>query len=378
MLSCQLVLHAPSFMPFSVSLPFNAYFHGPHVDWAVPSLVTMFHLQNTFIEAIPNWSHGYQAARSSRSQESQELPEASPPHPPQATSATSPTTTETLTPEELELSRQHRATTRESSPAKKPRTDQGWEEFLISLSAKDVELSDLDFGLQQELRSSPQARAGFLALNFTSPEALHFDPDKANSRRLTSPRSDVSLTVNRSKLQHSSILEQYITHSQIDSMDARLTTLESTIDNKSLLLRGLPAAGFTMNNLDWNIFLHEEQGTRVALGLSITIQQLFHQYQIGPGLTTDVHRCSNLILQRPCPLLWLPPSLQQEREELLPADPRFFIWVDQYPPVRLRSGMSLPTSSTTHISSRTSFLAWTRAPTMSWRTWVQFAPVSPM
>ena len=87
-------------------------------------------------------------------QESQELPEASPPQPPQATSTTSPTTTETITLEELELIRQHRATTRESSPAKKPRTDQGWEEFLIALSAKDVELSDLDFGLQQELRSS--------------------------------------------------------------------------------------------------------------------------------------------------------------------------------------------------------------------------------
>ena len=53
MLSCQLVLHAPSFMPFSVSLPFNAYFHGPHVDWAVPSLVTMFQLQNALIEAVP-------------------------------------------------------------------------------------------------------------------------------------------------------------------------------------------------------------------------------------------------------------------------------------------------------------------------------------
>jgi len=72
-------------------------------------------------------------------------------------------------------------------------------------------------------------------------------------------------------------------------MDARLKTLESTIDNKSLLLRGLPATGFTMNNLDWNILLHEEQGPRVALGLSITIQQLFHQYQIGTGLTKDVH-----------------------------------------------------------------------------------------
>ena len=59
------------------------------------------------------------------SQESQDLPEAFPPHPPQATSTTSPTTTETFAPEELELIRQHRATTRESSPAKKPRTDQG-------------------------------------------------------------------------------------------------------------------------------------------------------------------------------------------------------------------------------------------------------------
>ena len=38
------------------------------------------------------------------------------------------------------------------------------------------------------------------------------------------------------------------------------------------------------------------------------------------------------------PPLWLPPPLQQEREELLPADPRFFIWVDQYPPVRRHSG----------------------------------------
>ena len=44
----------PKFHAFSVSLPLNAYFHGPHVDWAVPSLVTMFHLQNAFIEAIPN------------------------------------------------------------------------------------------------------------------------------------------------------------------------------------------------------------------------------------------------------------------------------------------------------------------------------------
>ena len=57
-----------------------------------------------------------------------------------------------------------------------------------------------------------------------------------------------------------------------------------------------------MNDLDWNIFLHEEQGPRVALGLSRTIQQLFHHYQIDTGLTTDVHRCNNFNVQRPCPL----------------------------------------------------------------------------
>ena len=221
------------------------------------------------------------------SQESQDLPEAFPPHPPQATSTTSPYYH--WDPHSRRTCRQHR-------------TDQGWEEFLTALSAKDVELSDLDFGPQQELRSSPQARADFLALNLTSPEALHFGPDKANSRRLTSPRSNLWLTSNRSKLQHLSILEHYNTHIQIDTMDTRLKTLESTIDNKALLLRGLPATGFTMNNLDWNILLHEEQGPRGALGLSITMQQLFHHYQIDAGLTTDVHRRNNLIVQRPCPL----------------------------------------------------------------------------
>ena len=85
-------------------------------------------------------------------------------------------------------------------------------------------------------------------------------------------------------------------------MDTRLKTLKSTFDNKTLLLQGLPATGFTMNNLDWNIPLHDKQGPRVALGLAIiTIQQLFHHYQIDTGLTTDAHRRNNLTAQRPRP-----------------------------------------------------------------------------
>jgi len=74
----------------------------------------------------------------------------------------------------------------------------------------------LDFGLQQELRSSPQARAGFLALNLTCPEALRFDPDKANSRRLTSARSDLSLTFNI----------------QIDTMDTRMKNWNPRLTTK--------------------------------------------------------------------------------------------------------------------------------------------------
>ena len=143
MLSCQLVLHAPSFMPFSF-IDLMLIGLCPHL---LLCLIYKTHLLRQFlIEAMD--------IKQPESQESQELPEASPPHPPQATLTTSPTTAEALIAEELELIRQHWATTRESSPASKPRTDQGWEEFLTALSAKDVEPSDLDFGLQQELRSS--------------------------------------------------------------------------------------------------------------------------------------------------------------------------------------------------------------------------------
>ena len=71
------------------------------------------------------------------SQDSQEPP--APPELPRPTSTPASSTTETLSPEELELIKQHRAST------KKPRMDQGWDEFLSALAAKDVELSDLDF-----------------------------------------------------------------------------------------------------------------------------------------------------------------------------------------------------------------------------------------
>ena len=95
-------------------------------------------------------------------------------------------------------------------------------QFLTPPPAKDVELSDLDLGLQQELRSSPQARAGFLALNLTCPEALRFDPDKVNSRRLTSARSDLSLTFNI----------------QIDTMDTRMKNWNPRLTTKHSYFEG--------------------------------------------------------------------------------------------------------------------------------------------
>ena len=47
--------------------------------------------------------------------------------------------------------------------------------------------------------------------------------------------------------------EQYYTQIQIDPMDSRIKTLKAKLGNKSLLLRRLPATGFTKNNPDWNL-----------------------------------------------------------------------------------------------------------------------------
>ena len=95
-------------------------------------------------------------------------------HAPRRGVSTSSTAT-ALASEELELIRRHAASTKEASPTKKAGTEPGWEEFLAALSAKYVALSDLDFGLQRLLRSSPQAWSDFLALNLSTPDSLHYD-----------------------------------------------------------------------------------------------------------------------------------------------------------------------------------------------------------
>eukprot|EP00435_Cladocopium_sp_Y103_P050936 s155_g15.t1 len=77
----------------------------------------------------------------------------------------------------LEMLQQFRKAKREESPTKQHNTDLDWQDFLEALAAKDVELFDLDFGLQQELLASAQARQEFLALNLTAPDTFHYDPE---------------------------------------------------------------------------------------------------------------------------------------------------------------------------------------------------------
>ena len=287
MLSWTLVAHA------SASC---CHFPSPHVVWlslstcwlgcALCFIMFHFYLHYTFY-----WSNSFpieaMEMKQPDAQESQELPV--PPEVPPPASAPASSTTETLTPEEMELIKKHRAATRASSPTKKPRTDQGWEEFLSALSAKDVELSDLDFGLQQELRASPPARADFLALNITTPDALHYDPGKGKLEKIDltknrpftdlqsveTPKLEIQeAQVKGAMLQYhkttflpnhrflleacrqfssNTILEQYHTQIPIDPMDSRIKTLKAKLGNKFLLLRRLPATGFTKNNPDWNL-----------------------------------------------------------------------------------------------------------------------------
>ena len=115
--------------------------------------------------------------------------ESQPPAVPEAalplTTASTHSTTETVTAEELELLRQFRASSsRTTSPPKKAKTEKGWSDFLQTLSAKNIELSDLYYSLQQELQASEQARIDFLALNLTTPDTLHFDPEQGSYQKL--------------------------------------------------------------------------------------------------------------------------------------------------------------------------------------------------
>ena len=112
------------------------------------------------------------------SQVSQEVPVQEPPAPATATSST-PSTTDALTAYELDFLRPFRASSsRGASPTQKARTDQSWDDFLQALAAQYIELLDLDYGLQQELWSSDQLRSGFLALYFSAPHTLHYDPEQ--------------------------------------------------------------------------------------------------------------------------------------------------------------------------------------------------------
>ena len=75
---------------------------------------------------------------------------------------------------------------RSSSPPKKAKIDPepAWQEFLEALAAKNIELSDLDYNLQKGLQTSEQARADFLAINLTTPDTLHFDPEQGKHQKI--------------------------------------------------------------------------------------------------------------------------------------------------------------------------------------------------
>ena len=225
----------------------------PHVDRAFPTVLswsftvshsTLCLLKQCLIEAM----------EPVKQPESQDSPEAAtayqpaePADPPRVTSTSTPFTTESLTPEEIALLMQFRST-REASQTKKPMREQSWDEYLQVLTARDIEIWQLYDGRQQVLRLHAQFY-------------IH------------------------------SILGQYNSHS---NRHHRYQI--------ALLLRGLPATGFAMNTTRLEHPSTWRTRTQRSTWLSRTIQQLFHHCQIDTGITTDGHRCNNLIVQRPCPL----------------------------------------------------------------------------
>ena len=139
----------------------------------------------------------------------------------------------------------------------------------------------LDYSRNYELHLRPEK--DFLALDITTPDAHHYDPDPDKGKlqkidltkkrpftdlqsvelqhlRFKRPKSRMqcysttkatALPNNRSMLEacqqfySNTMLEQYYTQIQIDTRDYRIKTIEAKMGNKVLLLRRLPAAGFT-------------------------------------------------------------------------------------------------------------------------------------
>ena len=66
----------------------------------------------------------------------------------------------------------------DTSPTKQPRTDPGWEELLTSLAARYIDLTGLDYALQQALRSSPHTQVQILWHSTSLHLILYiFDPE---------------------------------------------------------------------------------------------------------------------------------------------------------------------------------------------------------
>ena len=184
----QMVLLAPFSCPH---LPFSSrlFYTLSVATWCFglfPFLLSSPHSEtftfwdfHNFIEVIPI-VEAMEPVKEPSSQESQPpaVPEAALP----STTTSTPPTTETVTAEELELLRQFRASSsRTTSPPKKAKTEKGWSDFLQTLSAKNIELSDLYYSLQQELQASEQAR---IDLNLTTPDTLHCHPEQGSYQKL--------------------------------------------------------------------------------------------------------------------------------------------------------------------------------------------------
>ena len=251
------------------------------------SLTIYFYLSNAY------WSNGCQRITFSRS--SSTTWSARPTSSRSTSSCTlkffSPTPiAETLTAEEAALLRRFRSSsTRSSLPPKtsKIEPEPAWQEFLQALSAKNIELSDLDYNLQQELQTSEQGRADFLAS--TSPflmlsiwiqnkqisthwahqeEAIYWSPiNYTNSWSTWNSNQRDWCNITRTPSCPTTLCSLKCANNFIPKPPSSTTTttsywtpwtpdktLESKIGNKALLLRGLPAVGFTKNNRDRNSF----------------------------------------------------------------------------------------------------------------------------
>jgi hypothetical protein len=180
---------------------------------------------------------------------------------------------------------------RTASPKRQKLDDEALQTFVESLATRGIEWMDLDPALRHLLKTDPEARKDFQQVQLTPDQARAYDPSKKefatidlSKKRIFSEVDDIisktpvleipEESIKAAMLEYHSqsvipsfdklwrtcadfysntVLESQYVQLTLDMMSTRLRSLEQSRANRTVLIRGLPAFGYTRSSLEKNV-----------------------------------------------------------------------------------------------------------------------------